>query len=333
MSRSFRDEVASIPEQIGLGPETRGAPLPGGGRLLVAGLGGSALAGEFAALLQDPGRETAVLREDALPAWAADADALLCLSYSGRTRETLALWDGAAKAGLSRAAVASGGPLLERARAEGAGFAVIPEGFSPRGALGHLIRGAAALAAPRTAPDWSEASRHLAGIRDRWGAAEGGPARGLAALFREGLPVLLAAEPPGLAAARRWAADLAENAKAPSVVWGLPEAAHNAVMTLAAEARPPVPLVPVALGRPRAAAALRRWDATLQVLAGHGARVSAAHEPHPDPWIEALGLAYAGDWVSVALADVLGADASSLSLMNDLKRLLSAEIEPNAKDL
>jgi glucose/mannose-6-phosphate isomerase len=331
MTSSFRDEVAGIPAQIATDPELGGEPLPEKGRLVVAGLGGSGLAGELTALLQDPGRETVLVREDALPGWVDPSDALLCLSYSGRTHETLALWNDAAARGLRRAAVASGGALLERARAEGAGHAVPPGGLSPRGALGHLVRGAAALTVPPVLPDWSEASRHLSGIRDRWDA-EDGTARRLAAALRGRLPVLLAAEPAGLAVARRWAADLAENAKVAAVVWGLPEAAHNAVMALAAEARPQVPLALLALGRPRGPAAVLRWDATLQVLADHGARVTAVAEPHSDPWIEALGLAYAGDWVSVVLAEALGADASSLSLMNDLKRLLSAGADPNPKD-
>ncbi len=327
MSGSFRDEVRRLPDQLRAAPRVLGdpGPLAGPGRLLIAGLGGSAMAGEFLALLLPPEREVLVVRDAALPAWAGPGDPVLCLSCSGRTVETLSVWDGARERGLFAGAVASGGALLDRARSAGAPAALVPGGLAPRSSLGHLLRGAAALALGGVDPGWEEAAGHLERVRDRWGGGdpEGDPAADLARRLEGRLPVILADEPHLRAAARRWAADLAENAEVPAVVWDLPEASHNAVMAVAADAPDPLPLTVLALGRPRGAASRRRWDALLGVLADHGAAVIDVLEPHAVPWIEALGLAYAGDWVSTALAGALGVDAAGLSLMNDLKRRLA----------
>ncbi len=322
MSLPFPEQMRSLPEQFTAPPRAEGGGLAGTGRLWIAGLGGSAMAGEFLALGLGNRCETRVVREDALPAAAGPGDRLLCLSYSGRTVETLAVWDDAAERGIARAAVAGGGPLLERARAEGAPAAAVPSGFAPRSALGHLLR-AAALLVPGADLPWGEAAKHLDRIRARWGGP-GGAAEPLSEALAGRLPALLVSGAGPAAAARRWAADLSENAKAPSVVWELPEAAHNAVMTLAREAGKPVPLRLVALGEPRGGAARVRWDATLAVLADHGAASLAVRESHPDPWVEALGLAYAGDWTSLRLAERVHADPASLSLMDDLKRRLAA---------
>jgi hypothetical protein len=58
--------------------------------------------------------------------------------------------------------------------------------------------------------------------------------------------------------------------------------------------------------------------------------VEILDEPHSDPWVEALGLAHLGDWVSLFLADRLGVDPASLSLMNDLKHRLKMREEADS---
>jgi glucose/mannose-6-phosphate isomerase len=292
-------------------------------------------------------RRVLVVRDDHLPAWTAPGDAVVCLSYSGHTEETLAVWDEAGRRGLARGAVASGGPLLDRARATGAAESQVPGGLAPRTALGYLIRACAALLGVAPACGWEAAAVHLDRVRDRWERHDaasvlvrprptaGANGRGkhsepdgpetvsLAETFSENLPLLLATEPAMATVAKRWAADLTENAKVPAWVWEFPEAGHNAVMTLASEASVTLPLAPVAIGRPRSETARRRWRALLEVLGAHGATVFEVNEPHDDAWVEAVGLAHAGDWVSVALADRLGANAASLSLMNEFKERLA----------
>ena len=112
MTRSFRESLTRLPDQIEEAPLREGGPLGSGGALLVGGVGGSAAAGDFLELLRGDSSITRVLRESTLPADVETGDRLVVLSYSGNTRESLTLWREASRAGLRRGAVASGGALL-----------------------------------------------------------------------------------------------------------------------------------------------------------------------------------------------------------------------------
>lgn len=330
MRDTFRDQVAQLPGQFEHAPTVSGGALPGEGRILIGGLGGSGLAGEFVGLGLAGARETLIVRDEFLPR-TRDDDGLLAISYSGNTSETLSLWQEAGKRGLPRAAVASGGALLERARTEDLPYCVVPAGIAPRSALGYLVRAGWALvkAEPEPEPDWGEVADHLRRLTRSWIDTEESPspAQNLATRIQGTMPVFLAADPRFVAAATRWVADLAENAKAPAAVWELPEAAHNRIMTVARDAPRGLPISVFGLGTPALEAARTRWKATLAVLGDHGTKVFLIDEPHPDPWIRALGIAHLGDWVSVLLAELLEVEASNLSLMDDLKRRLAGKDE------
>jgi len=320
----FRNEIAALAGQF------RWTPAPTGeihdpGRLVLAGLGGSALAGDFLALAASGVRPVPVIRDELLPPWVGQGDTVLCVSCSGSTGETLSVWDEAGRRGADRAAVASGGSLLERARAAGAAHCSIPTGLSPRSSLGYLVRaGAALVGGAVSATLWDAAAAHLESVAAVWGASEG-EAWDLAQALRGRLPLIMAMEPHLIVAARRWAGNLAENAKVPAIVLEFPEAAHNALMVFADETRNPVPVAVVTLGEPRHPAHRRRWGVIQRLLQEQGVRLNPVSLRHQDPWIEALGLAHAGDWTSVALAEIYGVDASSLSLMDRLKTRLAAD--------
>jgi len=320
----FRREVETLPEQFLWEPEARGR-LAGEAPLVIGGMGGSALAGDFLALRLEGRRPVTVVRDEVLPPGiAADAE-VLCISCSGNTGETLALREEALARGHAVAAIASGGELLERTRAADAVRCAIPGGLSPRSSLGYMIRAGLAVVGveDREGPAVAE---HLTGIRERWvepGLGEQ-PAEAfeVAWLLHGTLPVLASVEAHTAVAARRWAADLAENAKMIVATWGFPEAAHNQIMAYAFPGDQNLRPVLLTLGEVRHPARRRRWEVTEQLLRDRGATLRRVADPHPDPWIEALGLAYLGDWVSVLLAEFEGLPAADLNLMNELKARL-----------
>jgi glucose/mannose-6-phosphate isomerase len=329
MRDPFRDQVAQLPGQFEHTPSVDTGTLPGEGRILIGGMGGSGLAGEFLGLGLAGARETLIVRDEFLPERIRDDDFLLAVSYSGNTSETLSLWREAGKRNLPRAAVASGGALLDQARTGGLPHGAVPTGLAPRSALGYLIRAGWALVGAKSDPDWGEVAGHLRRMTGSWIDTEKSPspAQELASRLEGTMPVFLAADPRFIAAARRWVANLAENAKVPAAVWELPEAAHNRIMTVARDAPRQLPVSLFGLGTPAGEAARTRWETTQEVLESHGTKPFLIDEPHPDPWIQALGIAHLGDWVSVFLAEILGVDASQLSLMDDLKRLLAGKEE------
>jgi glucose/mannose-6-phosphate isomerase len=311
---AFRDQVAGIPDQLETEPALTGSPLGGTGRLIVAGMGGSAVAGEFAAAAGD--RETVVVRGGRLPFAPRAGDALLAVSYSGETAETLSVWEDAGNRGLPRGAVASGGALLAAAAGDGAAHCRVPGGFAPRTALGHLVRGACRLAGP--GPDWAAVAAHLRRVAAVWEDADNPRVRALTDALESAVPALLVPEPELEPAANRWVADLAENAKAPSMIWALPEASHNRIMAV----RSRLPLCCVAVGAPQRDGSRRWWTALAGALEAEGVAVHVVDEPAPDGWSYALGLAYVGDWVSFHLAERLGVDPIDISLMDAIKQRL-----------
>ncbi len=324
MSASIVDQVAGIPEQFAWVPDPEGGRLSRGGRLIIAGVGGSGMAGEFLAAAIGNGRDVVVWRDEVLPPWVQAGDTLLCVSYSGNTTETFGAWVEAGERGLRRAAVASGGKLMEAARGTGAPRASVPAGLAPRCALGYLVRAGAGLV-EGVERDWTDVAAHLASVGERWRDGAAHPA--LIDRLLVALPALIASRGLATTAAGRWAGDLSENAKIPAMVWSMPEASHNMIMSVAPEAGHRIPLFGIALGAPREPKRRRIWDTLLGVLRDHGMHLVQIEEPHQDPWTEALGLAYAGTWVSLAVAGKAGTDPAGLSLMIELKSRLTGGAE------
>ncbi|MEM3823825.1 MAG: bifunctional phosphoglucose/phosphomannose isomerase [Candidatus Bathyarchaeia archaeon] len=110
-------------------------------KIIVAGMGGSAIGGE---LLKDWARDKALVpieveREYSLPAYADKNTLVFVVSYSGETEETLSVFLDAIRRGCMIVCVSSGGKLLEFAEKFGLSFIPIPSGMPPRAALPYLF--------------------------------------------------------------------------------------------------------------------------------------------------------------------------------------------------
>src|SRR3990172_748975 len=116
--RAFRRFVYDFPNQITAGVEAaESVKVPRGrfSRVVVCGMGGSALAADLANAWLDLNPDIFVHRDFGLPN-EADAESLvLVVSHSGDTAETLSAFDEAVKAGRSVIAITTGGELAKRA--------------------------------------------------------------------------------------------------------------------------------------------------------------------------------------------------------------------------
>jgi glucose/mannose-6-phosphate isomerase len=133
-------------------------------------------------------------------------------------------------------ALSSGGVLAERARRDGVPWVELPGGFPPRAAVGHaffpLFRVATRLGMVTDA-EADEVPERLRMLAGEWGpgrATSTNPAKMLAVHLQDRLPVLHAATPITRAVARRFMAQLAENAKTLALVSDYPELTHNEVV-------------------------------------------------------------------------------------------------------
>ena len=266
-------------------------------------MGGSAIGGDLAAAAIGD-RATApitTVRGYELESWIGPDTLVLCASYSGNTEETLACFEAAGAAGAGRVALTTGGKLAELARADGVPVIGVPAGMQPRAAVVYMTVGVlecAALcgAAPSLRAE-VEARRCWRAVRD--GArTPRRPRRG----------VLCAAHPGHLrggtdrAVARRWKAQINENAKMPAFWSELPEANHNEICAWERSSGFSAVFLEDPDQHPRIK---RRIDLTVEEVERAGApalRIPARGESRLE---RVLSLVMLGDLVSVRLAELM----------------------------
>lgn len=208
--------------------------------IVVAGMGGSGVAGEMLnamAGLSSP-VQVVVCQTERLPGWIGAADAVVAVSCSGSTPETLAIATEAARRGCRLAGIgAEGSPLHRIAEQARAPFVpVVPLGLA-RSMLWAvavpLLVIAERIGVARIGSDVYElAASRLEEVSHQCRPASDSfvnPGKSLALDLVGELPMVWGTSPLSGVAARRFASQLQENAKYPAIYGMLPEAAHSQV--------------------------------------------------------------------------------------------------------
>jgi len=334
------DSTGQIAETLGLPEHLRdalwrvdsaaAAPVDAHGGLIVAGMGGSSVGGRLAAGALGPRlrRPLALAMGYDIPPWIGPETLVLCSSYSGATEETLATYDAAKAAGAPRLVATTGGPLAERARADGVAVVPLPGGFQPRVAVGYSLvtaLEAAALcgAAPSLRDDVEAAAALAEELAREWGpdGAEDGEAKRIARALDGTIPVITGT---GLTAsvAYRWKCQINENAEIPAFASKLPEHDHNEIVGWAGAERR---LSAVFLEDPQAAERVVRRVAVTAELAAQGAAVVERVSARGDTRLERLvSLVLLGDLVSMYMAVLRGVDPVDVRAIDVLKERLAA---------
>jgi glucose/mannose-6-phosphate isomerase len=208
--------------------------------IVVAGMGGSGLVGDVLGAITGPGSPVQVLttQTDRLPGWVGAADAVIAVSCSGTTPETLAVAAEAARRGCRLAGVgAAGSPLHRIAEQARAPFVPAVANGLPRSMLWAtaipLLVIAGRMGLTRIEPDVYElvASRLEEISHQCRPASESfvNPGKSLALDLVGTVPVVWGTTPLSGVAARRFASQLQENAKYPALAGVLPAAAYHQV--------------------------------------------------------------------------------------------------------
>ena len=212
--------------------------------IVVAGMGSSGLAGEMLNAITGLSSPVQVVVPQAgrLPGWVGAADAVLAVSCSGTTPETLAIAAEAARRGCRLAGVGTeGSPLHRIAEQARAPFVPVvsslPESALPRSMLWAaaipLLVIAERLGVTRIDPDVYElAATRLEEVSHQCRPASESfvnPGKSLALDLVGALPMVWGTSVLSEVAARRFASQLLQNAKYPAISGALPEAAHNQV--------------------------------------------------------------------------------------------------------
>ena len=103
--------------------------------VVVAGMGGSALAAEIATSWPGVAKPFEIIRDYEVPSFVGRYYLFIASSYSGNTEETVAALTEAEKKGAKIVIICSGGKLADRAEEKGYPIYRIPAGFQPRMAV------------------------------------------------------------------------------------------------------------------------------------------------------------------------------------------------------
>jgi len=328
------DQIRSLGDQLRWASEVEPPHIGTFSEVLYAGMGGSGIAGDYAASIASPLGTRVVVHKGygPIPAWSIRVRPLMiAASYSGNTEETLDMVTSAAESGLPVATVTTGGRLGELTAQNHWPTIVVPGGFQPRAAAGYkigavvrLLEGAKSLDDHRLA--FLEAA-DLADAMTSEGSDSWLQASAIAEALSGRIPIIYGGGPVSSVVAQRWKTQINENAKVPAWYSALPELDHNEIVgwetlpELTAEN-----LGVVVLTDETDHDRVRR-------------RISHTRDLTSDavPWVGEVGsrgssrlarlvsLTVVGDLVSWMLAERLGVDPTPVATIEKLKKLLTED--------
>jgi glucose/mannose-6-phosphate isomerase len=303
--------------------------------VVVAGMGGSGIAGDVLAALGFSESAVPVLaaKGDRLPAFVGPGTLLIAVSYSGNTAETLSAVSQGLAAGARLVAVTSGGSLAGLAAARGAPLVTIEGGRMPRAALWSLVVPVCSAAeAAGVLPPLTDEVCAAADALDQEAAALGpavptadNPAKQAALALADRLPVVWGSGQLGAVAATRFRTQCNENAKVSVVSGPLPEVNHNDVMGLEGGLGPGRELVLLRDEPGEHERDPRRIQAVLEALeVKDPVQRSAGTGP---PLARLARLTAFADFASTYLGIARGVDPTPIRTLDQVKAALTTEAE------
>jgi glucose/mannose-6-phosphate isomerase len=298
------------------------------GRLVVCGMGGSAIGGQLAAAAMGDrlSRPLLTVRGYELPAWVAADCTVLCSSYSGDTEETLACFEAATALGARRVVATTGGALAEAARGDGVPVVGLPAGLQPREAVGYMFAIATEVAAlsgvgPGIRTEIDSSAAHLEAARD--GVVEA--AAELAAAVEGTIPSIYGSDLTA-PVAYRWKTQVNENAKWPAFSHELPELDHNEIvgwqgLDPSSDDSPALSGV-FLTDRDQHPRVRERFELTAKLIAPHAAGVHSIETEGETRTERLLYAVMLGDLVSLELAVRRGVDPTPVVVIESLKEEL-----------
>lgn len=302
-------------------------------KVLVLGMGGSAIGGELArALLASRSEITLHSHRDyGLPAFVDSRTLVIASSYSGQTEETLDAFDRALKTSAKKLVMTTGGKLRGIAEKNGVPAFLFNYHSPPRAAIGYGLMPLLAVVqnlglAPDLSSEVKEMLSVIEAVSPRYEPSTplpDNPAKSLAAQLFKRVPVIYGA---GILApvAYRWKTQLNENGKTWAVCEVIPELNHNSVVGFG---------LPDNLNKIASVLMLRcpslhprhlaRYTITGELLDKAGIPNVAVDSEAGSDLAQTMSLVYLGDWTSYYLGILNGANPSAVPAIDYLKDRLS----------
>jgi glucose/mannose-6-phosphate isomerase len=305
-------------------------------KVVVAGMGGSAIGGDLAAAVAADSSAVPILihRDYELPAHVDRQTLVVGSSYSGNTEETLSAFQAARERGCPLVAITTGGELARLAREWRVPFVAFDFPSPPRAALGHLLVSLLGVLRALGAVDDLSADLEEAVALLEAQSAKLAPdiplaqnqAKQLARALHGHLPIVVGVGPLS-PVARRWKTQFNENSKAWACFEALPEMDHNALTGIhfPGEMAPRVRVLFLGSGALHPRNKLR-LDLTRQILESQDVACHQVDIPGESSLSQILAAVQLGDYVSCYLAALYGADPTDIEDIIGLKRRMSRQM-------
>lgn len=293
-------------------------------RFIVAGMGGSHLAGDLLRLW-DPALRVVIHSDYGLPAFSDDdkrQTLVIASSYSGNTEETLDAYAEAGKRGYARVAIAVGGKLLGMAKTDGVPYVQMPDtGIQPRSALGFSFKALLKIIGADTA--LAEIAQ-LAKILRPGDYEDSG--RELAAALKGRVPVVYASR-RNESIAYNWKIKFNETGKIPAFYNAFPELNHNEMTGLDVIAATKdlsrnfsFIFLKDAADDPRI---IRRMEITERLYRDRGLPVRVQEIQGSTVFEKIFSSLLVADWAAYYTAEGYGAEAEAIPMVEELKKLIA----------
>lgn len=303
--------------------------------VVIAGMGGSGLAAKAYKVASSLHVPVEIVQNYDLPDYVHENTLVICSSYSGNTEETLSVFDDAVSEKDDPqmpmvVVIASGGQLLERAKARQLPYIELPSGYQPRFTLGYQYRALAEIfnATPlqdAQIPLIEAAAKKVERQIENWiptVPAKTNQAKRIA-LEVIGKSVVIYAGPGLWPAAYKWKISFNENAK--QIAWGdeIPEFNHNEILGWTKQpTEKPYAVIDLrsTLEHPRVQ---KRFEVTQRLLSGLRPQpivVDIEGDNHLEQLFAAIAL---GDFVSLYTALLNGLNPTPVELIEKLKKALA----------
>ncbi|HET9260362.1 MAG TPA: bifunctional phosphoglucose/phosphomannose isomerase [Acidimicrobiia bacterium] len=230
-------QIRSLGDQLRWAAEVEPPHVGTFSEVLYAGMGGSGIAGDYAASVAAPlGTRVHVHKGyGPVPEWAIRVRPLvIAASYSGNTEETIDMVAASAESGLPVATVTTGGRLAELTATNRWPTIAVPAGLQPRAAAGYMIGAVVRLLeGAKSLDDHRLAFVEAADLADSMmeeGSEAWGQADEIAASLEGRIPIIYGGGSVSSVVAQRWKTQVNENAKVPAWYSTLPELDHNEIV-------------------------------------------------------------------------------------------------------
>ncbi|MCL1984013.1 MAG: SIS domain-containing protein, partial [Methanomassiliicoccaceae archaeon] len=204
-------------------------------RMCICGMGGSAIAGDIIAdaVMTSWNVPVQVIRSTKLPSWADENTLVIASSYSGKTRETLMMYDHAKEKGCTLVVITAGGDLRDKCLLNSDKLIELPGNMQPRSSIGLTIGYLANIIEITGGPKIrSELIRLIPMLRkcrgNIWMRNTDSEAKRIAERMYGTVPAVYAAGPLA-SVAMRWKTQINENSKMMAFSGTIQEMGHNEI--------------------------------------------------------------------------------------------------------